>query len=283
MLEEVAGPERSRSGGPAGHGGVMSEAGAPWALVTGASSGLGIELARGLAARRVNLILVARREAAMQELATALEQRWGVRTAVEVLDLSQPGSAAVLEQRLRRQGIEPEILINNAGSGIGGLFVEQDPERVRAMLQLDIVTLTELALLFGRRMAARGRGSILLVASTAAYQPTPMTAAYGAAKAYVLSLGEALHAELAPHVAVTVLSPGLMDTGFAKVSGYEPPASVRHTVLAPERVAQIGLEALFARRSSVIPGGLNKVLAFSSRLLPRSLQARLVFRATTAA
>ena len=260
----------------------MSETAPPWALVTGASGGLGVELACGLAARRINLVLVARREAPMRKLAADLERSYGVRIVVEVLDLARPGSALSLQQRLERQAIEPEILINNAGCGIGGLFVEQDAERLRAMLQLDIVTLTELALVFGRRMATRGRGFILLVGSTAAYQPTPITAAYGAAKAFVLSLGEALHVELAPRVGVTVLSPGLMDTGFAAVSGYEPPASVRRTVLSPERVAHIGLEALFAHKSSVVAGGLNKMLAFCSRLMSRHLQAKLVFRATRA-
>jgi short-subunit dehydrogenase len=258
----------------------MSQSEAPWALVTGASSGLGVELARGLAARSINLILVARREAPMRELAASLEQRWGVRVDVEVLDLAQPGSALTLQHRLELRAIEPEILINNAGCGLAGPFVEQDPERVRAMLQLDIATLTELTLVFGRRMAARGKGLILLVGSTAAYQPTPMTAAYGASKAFVLSLGEALHVELAPRVGVTVLSPGLMDTAFATVSGYEPPASVRRTVLTPEEVARIGLAALFARRSSVVPGRLNKLLAFCTRLMPRHLQAALVYRAT---
>jgi uncharacterized protein len=260
----------------------MTQSAAPWAVVTGASSGLGVELARGLAARGINLVLVARRAAPMRELAAALEQRWGVLVFEQALDLAQPGSAQALQRDLGARGIEPEILINNAGSGIGGLFVEQDPERVRTMLQLDIVTLTELALIFGRRMAARGNGFILLVGSTAAYQPTPMTAAYGAAKAFVLSLGEALHVELAPKVGVTVLSPGLMDTEFAGVSGYKPPASVRRTVLPPEKVAQIGLEAMFARRSSVVAGRLNKLLVWCSRLLPRHLQAVLVFRATRA-
>jgi len=251
-------------------------------VVTGASGGLGAELARGLAARGINLVLVARRETPMLELAADLGKRWGIRAIVEVLDLSQPGSATALQQRLARTGIEPEILINNAGSGLGSLFIEQDPERLRAMLQLDVVTLTELALLLGRGMAARGKGLILLVGSTAAFQPTPMTAAYGAAKAFVLSLGEALHVELAPCVGVTVLSPGLMDTGFAGASGYQAPAAVRHTVLAPAEVARIGLEALFAHKPGVVAGRLNKVLAFCSRLMSRHLQAKLVFGATKA-
>ncbi len=260
----------------------MAHSGARWALVTGASSGLGVALARNLAARKINLVLVARRESPMRELATELQRRWDVRIVVEALDLAQADAAVRLRRRLEDQGIEPDILINNAGFGIGGPFIEQDPNRLRSMLQLDIVAVTELAHVFGQRMAQRGCGFILLVGSTAAYQPTPITAAYGAAKAFVLSLGEALHVELAPKVGVTVLSPGLMDTGFAGVSGYEPPSSVRRTVLLPERVAKVGLDALFARRSSVVPGGLNKVLAFCSRFMSRHLQARLVFRATAA-
>lgn len=258
----------------------MAHSDALWALVTGASSGLGVALARNLAARKINLVLVARREPPMRELAAELEGRWDVQVIVEALDLAQTDAAAALQRRLADRGIEPDILINNAGFGIGGPFIEQDSSRLRSMLQLDIVTLTELAHVFGRRMAERGRGFILLVGSTAAYQPTPITAAYGAAKAFVLSLGEALHVELAPKVGVTVLSPGLMNTGFAGVSGYVPPSSVRRTVLPPERVAEIGLNALFAHRPGVIPGALNKVLAFASRFMSRHLQARLVLRAT---
>ena len=146
------------------------------------------------------------------------------------------------------------------------------------MLQLDIVALTELTHVFGRRMADRGRGRILLVASLAAYQPAPLLAAYGAAKAYVLSLGEALHVELAPRVGVTVLSPGLMDTEFNDVSGYTMKPSMRRTLLPTGRVAEIGLDALFRGRSSVIAGRLNRAMAFSTRFLSRRFQARTVYR-----
>lgn len=142
---------------------------------------------------------------------------------VKAVDLAEPDSAAALQLRLDNREIEPSILVNNAGFGLSSAFLDQDPQRLRAMLQLDIVTLTELTQVFGKRMAGRGRGHILLVASLAACQPTPLLAAYGAAKAFVLSFGEALHAELAPKVSVTVLSPGLMDTGFFEVSGYPQP------------------------------------------------------------
>lgn len=251
-----------------------------WALVTGASSGLGIALARSLAARHVNLVLTARREAPMQELAAELTQRHGIEVAVEAADLGRPGSAADLQRRLDERGVAPDILINNAGFGLSGPFLEHDPERLRAMLQLDIVSLTELTQLFGTRMAARGSGHILLVASLASYQPSPLLASYAAAKAYVLSLGEALNVELAPKVGVTVLSPGLMDTGFNDVSGFRTPDSVKSTMLAPSKVAEIGLDAMFAGRPSVIAGGLNKVIAFSNRFTSRHLQAKLTQRMT---
>ncbi len=252
----------------------MSHAGTSWALVTGASSGLGIEFARGLAARHVNVVLSARSAPPMRDLAEELRRAHGVEVRVEALDLSAPGSAGELQQRLDRAGIAPDVLVNNAGFGHHGAFLDQDPERLRAMLQLDIVSLTELSHAFGRRMAARGRGHILLVGSLAAYQPVPLLAAYAAAKAYVLSFGEALHVELAPQVGVTVLSPGLMDTGFNAASGYDTPAALAVTKLPPARVAGIGLNALFAGRSGVIAGRLNQAMAFSNRLLPRHVSAK---------
>lgn len=249
-----------------------------WALVTGASSGLGIELARALAARTINLVLTARREAPMRELAADLASRYGVEVAVEPADLGKPGSAAALQTRMDERGIAPDILINNAGFGLSGPFLEHDPERLQAMLQLDIVSLTELTYLLGQRMLARGDGRILLVASLASYQPSPHLASYAAAKAYVLSLGEALNVELAPKVGVTVLSPGLMDTGFNEVSGFRTPSSVKSTMLLPAEVAAIGLDALFAGKPSVIAGRLNRMLAFSNRFTSRHLQAKLTRR-----
>lgn len=245
-----------------------------WALVTGASSGLGVELARALASRRINLVLTARSDAPMQLLADEFRQKYGVEVVVEPSDLSMPGSADALRQRLGQRGIEPEILINNAGFGLNSAFIDQDAERLRAMLQLNVISLTEVSQMFGRTMAARGRGHILLVASMAAYQPDPLLAAYGASKAYVLSLGEALNVELAPKVGVTVLSPGLMDTSFNAVSGYHTPPSLKRTELLPALVAQIGLDAMFAGKPSVIAGRINKVMAFSGRLLPRHFSAK---------
>lgn len=257
----------------------MQKAGTSWALVTGASSGLGVELARALAARRVNLALTARTEAPMRQLADDIRREHGVEVVVEPLDLSMPGSADALRQRLDQRRIEPDILINNAGFGLNSAFIDHDPECLRAMLQLNVVSLTELSHAFGRRMAARGHGRILMVASMAAFsmaafQPDPLLAAYGASKAYVLSLGEALHVELAPKVGVTALSPGLMDTGFNTVSGFQTPPSLKRTELLPATVARIGLDAMFAGRPSVVAGRLNKVMAFRSRMLSRHFAAQ---------
>lgn len=256
----------------------MSQSGTEWALVTGASSGLGVEFATALAAKRFNLVLAARRAEPMQKLAADLGKRHGVEIVVETIDLGEPKSAAELQTRLDARGIEPKILINNAGYGLNGAFLDHDPDRLRAMLQLDVVTLTELTQVFGKRMAQRGGGHVLLVASMAAHQPTPMLAAYGAAKAYVLSFGEALHVELARKVGVTVLSPGLMDTGFNAVAGYETPDNMRRTMLSPAKVAEIGLTAMFARKPSVIAGRLNAIMAFSTKLMSRHAQAKVVLK-----
>ena len=248
-----------------------------WALVTGASSGLGVAFATALAARHVNLVLTARREEPMRRLAADLETRHGVSVVVEAMDLAAPDGAGALRDRLDARGIELAILVNNAAFGLSGAFVDHDPEALRKMLQLDIVALTELSHVFGRRMMERNGGHILLVASLAAYQPTPLSAAYGAAKAYVLSLGEALHVELAPKIGVSVLSPGLMETGFFEVAGYQPPASFRRTMMTPAAVAAIGLDALFAGRPSVVAGRLNRLIVASNRFTSRRFQAKVTY------
>ena len=256
----------------------MANGNAQWALITGASSGLGREFARALASRNYNLVLAARREEPMQALALELRERHRVEIVVEPIDLSSRESPAELQHRLDEQGIAPDVLINNAAFGISGEFVTQEPDRLREMLQLDILSLTELTRLFGKRMAERGAGHILMVASLAAYQPDPLLAAYGAAKHFVLAFGVALHVELAPKVGVTVVSPGLMDTEFNEVSGFQPKASLKPTIVAPARVAELGLKAMFAGKSSILVGGLNRLAAFSNRFTSRYLQARVTYR-----
>lgn len=249
-----------------------------WAIVTGASSGLGIEFARALARKRTNLILVARREAPMQQLATELRSTYGVEVIVEARDLSQPDSAELLHDSLSRQGIAPEILINNAAFGMSGDFLSQEGTRIQEMLQLDVLAPVSLTHVFGRMMKERGSGHILLVASLAAYQPTPLMAAYGAAKAFVLAFGEALHVELAPTVGVTVVSPGLMETEFFAVSGYTPKEHLKKSMMTPKDVAELGIAAMFAGKPSLIVGRLNKLATLIARFLSRNTQAKLVYR-----
>lgn len=248
------------------------------AVVTGASGGLGEQMARQLAARGYDLVMVARDQAKMERINDELVAAHGITVITEPADLSVPGSAATLHARLTARGLAPEVFINNAASGMTGALVDSDPDQLRAMLQLDVVSMTELTLLFGRAMRARGSGRILIVGSLSAFQPNPNMAAYGAAKAYALSLSEAVHVELAPEVVVTVLTPGLMDTGFNAASGFRTPPGLRRTMLAPEKVARIGLDALFAGKSGVVAGRMNAIMAFSSRFLSRHSAAKAAYR-----
>ena len=245
-----------------------------WALVTGASGGLGEAIARQLGARGMNLVLTARSVERLEAIAASVQADSGVEVRFHPADLSQPGAVDALDEWLVENGIELDVLVNNAGFGMHGAFVEQDLDRLRAMIQLDVMALTELTHLHARRMLARGGGRILLVGSMAAYQPVALLSAYAAAKAYVLAFGEALHVELAPTVTVTVLSPGLMDTGFNAASGYSTPNSLKRMEMLPADVARIGLDALFAGKSGVIAGRLNKVMALASRVVSRHFSAR---------
>lgn len=249
-----------------------------WALVTGASSGFGVDFAHLLAERGANLVLAARSVEPMEDLATALQARHGVRTRVVGIDLARPGVGVELHDRLARDGIEIDVLINNAGYGVYGDFLSQPAARTLDMLQLNIVALTELTHAFARDMAARGRGKILLVSSIGGYQATPTYAAYSASKAYVLLFGEALHEELkARGVGVTVLSPGITATRFLEVSGQRPTLYQRLVMMRSRPVARLGLKALYSGRASIVPGWLNALTAWSNRLMPRMVQRRVAF------
>jgi NADP-dependent 3-hydroxy acid dehydrogenase YdfG len=165
-------------------------------VVTGASSGLGVEFAKLFAEHSANLVLVARRTGPMDQLAEALQKAQSVQVLVIGMDLSRPGAAAELKAELDARGIVIEVLVNNAGFGVYGEFLDQSVEKITEMMRLNIMTLTELTHVFGQEMANRGRGRIVLVASVLGYQAVPGYAAYAASKGYVLLLGEALHQEL---------------------------------------------------------------------------------------
>jgi short-subunit dehydrogenase len=244
------------------------------ALVTGASRGIGRELARQLAADGCNLVLVGRDRAALDELAQALGAQHGVTVRCEAIDLSVPGAVETLWSRIASASIEVDILVNNAGSGFYGNVHDQDPAALERMLQLNVVALATLTRLALPAMVSRRRGRILNVGSLVGYQPAgPRMAAYYASKAFVESFSRGLAAELEESgVTVTTLSPGPTESSFEERSGAAR-SNVYHYLpkADPSRVARAGIEGMKAGAASVIPGLLTKLLAFAGRLSPRSI------------
>jgi len=248
-----------------------------YSIVTGASSGIGLEMAKQLAESH-HLILVSRDEGKLRQAAAAIgDVHPHAVVHAFVADLSAPEAPERVLEFTRELGVQVDVLINNAGFGLYGEHLGLDPERLDAMLQLNIHALCKLCLLFGQQMKARGGGRILNVASTAAYQPTPFFAAYGASKAFVLNFSEALAKELEDFgVTVSCLSPGPTDTAFfGEIDRHGVDAGhfdkrSRHTAM---RVASVGIDALFHGRLSKIVGLKNFWRAWSLRLAPRGLVA----------
>jgi short-subunit dehydrogenase len=239
------------------------------ALVTGASSGLGADFARQLAARGCGLILVARRMERLQELQAEILASYQVPVECLAMDLTEPNAPQKVYDRLKAGKRTVDVLVNNAGYGLFGEFLETPWERIHQMLELDMVALTHLTRLFLPEMVRRNRGYILNVASTGAFQPTPTYAAYSAAKSYVLSLSEALHYELRKtNVKCTVLCPGVTRTEFFAVAGQAMTAYQRLTAMDSARVARIGINAMLKGRSSVVAGWINALFAWGTHFLP---------------
>jgi uncharacterized protein len=250
-----------------------------WGLVTGASSGLGVDFARQLAMRGCNLILSARRQAQLQAVQAELRREYGVEVDVIPMDLATAGAAQRLYDQLRAMGRNVDVLVNNAGYGLFGEFVEIPWERERKMLELDIVTVTEMTKLMVRDMVERDFGYVLQVASIGAYQPSPLYATYSAAKSYVLNFSEALNYELRnTRVRCTVISPGITRTEFLSVSGQQPSFYQRLMLMESEEVARIGIESMLKGRPSVVPGWLNTLTVWSNRLLSRRMATAVAYR-----
>lgn len=244
----------------------------PVTLITGASAGLGAEFARQCAARGEALLLVARRRDRLE----ALRSETGGDVHVIAADLAEAGAAESVMAQVAAEGLAVATLINNAGFGGGGAFAGQPLDRQREMIDLNVRTLTELCHLALGPMIERGKGAILNVASTAAFQPGPGSAVYFATKAYVLSFTEALHQELkGSGIKVSALCPGPTATEFGEVAGYKGPALKRFKGDAAG-VVKAGLGGLDRNQAIVIPGFANKAGAQASRWLPRSTVRRII-------
>ncbi len=243
-----------------------------WVLITGASSGFGEEFARQYAEQGHPLVLVARRLDRLEALAETLRRQYRCEIVVEQVDLSDIAAVTQLHRRLRERGITIEILINNAGHGLQGPFVESPLNAMLAMVQLDVASLTAVTHVFAQDMRMRRRGKILLVASLLAYQGVQNFAVYAAAKAYVLRLGEALHRELKRDgVTVTTLCPGMSDTGFAAAAQQKLTPALKLLMMQPAPVVRTGIRALQAGRISVVSGWANKALVILTWATPRWL------------
>src|ERR1043166_501979 len=230
-----------------------------WVLITGASSGFGEEFARQYAEQGHSLVLVARRLDRLQTIADGLRQQFRIEVVVEQVDLSDVAAIVRLHQRLCEREIAIDILINNAGHGLQGPFLDGQLDAALAMVQLDVTSLTAVTHVFAQDMRARKRGKILLVASLLAYQGVQNFAVYSAAKAYVLRLGEALHRELKRDgITVTALCPGMSDTGFATAAQQKITPALKLLMMKPAPVVRAGIRVLQAGRISVVPGWANK-------------------------
>ncbi len=248
------------------------------ALVTGASSGIGLDLAKRFAAEGYDVALVARSEGKLKEVAAALEAEHKVRTHVVTADLAKPGAADGLVAALEARAIEVDVLVNNAGYASYGAFAETDLADELNMIQVNVVALTHLTKLLVRKMVARREGRVLNLASTAAFQPGPLMAVYYATKAYVLSFSEALANETqGTGVSVTCLCPGPTKTGFQERAKMEESKLVKgKEIMDSLTVARAGYEALHRGQAVVIPGFMNKMMAQSVRFLPRSAITSIV-------
>jgi uncharacterized protein len=246
------------------------------ALITGPSSGIGLELARIFARENHNLVLVARSADTLRQLASELEKAYGARSLILALDLSEPGAPAYVLDQTTRAGLTVDVLVNNAGFAQSGLFAENDLEECLRQIQLNITALTHLTRLYLPEMIDRG-GKILNVASTAAFQPGPLMAVYYATKAYVLHFSEAIANELKDSgVVVTCLCPGPTATEFHKRAGATDLNLLRYGVMDARTVAEDGYRGLMAGKPVVISGLKNWLVAQSVRFSPRQMVVGLV-------
>jgi len=240
-----------------------------YVLITGGTSGIGYELAKRFAADGFHLLLVARNEAMLQEVTNELKTKYAVEVTPIAQDLFQPGAAEEIYRQTKEMGIEVSVLVNDAGQGQWGPFVETDLERDLEIIQLNIVALLSLTKLYVRDMVARGRGGIIQLGSEAGKAPVPLLSVYAATKAFVVSFSAALANEMRDTgVTITLLMPGATDTDFFPKAGQEDTVVYRETDLAaPEDVARDGYNAFINGENRIISGSKAKMNVFLSDLM----------------
>lgn len=251
------------------------------ALITGASAGIGEAIARELAGRGHGVTLVARREDRLRTLAQELADRFGVRAEVLGTDLGDATVRAELPRRITELGLDVEILVNNAGFGGGEDFAKTERERLVSMVELNCTALLDLQAVYLPQMVERGRGAVINIASTAAFQPLPGAATYGATKAFVLSLSEAVHEELkGTGVTLTAVCPGPVKTEFPQVAGLQGAEDQVPGMLwmTPESVAKQAVDAAADGKRAIIPGLLNRAGALTGQHAPRMFSLPIVKR-----
>lgn len=246
------------------------------ALVTGASSGIGMHIARILAERGSDLIITARRKDRLEKLAAELGSAHKVRVDVLEADLALPDAAARLYKEAASVRGDIDILVNNAGFGKQNNVVDLTLEEIRAMIQVNITSLTELTRLFAADMKKRGNGRILQLSSIGAFQPSPVYAVYSAAKSYVLSFSYAMNYELkATGVSITTLCPGITETEFHDVAGHEKTGFMKSFSMTARKVALIGVNAMMKRKAMVIPGFSNAFNSWLMESMPRAFSTAI--------
>ena len=247
------------------------------ALITGASGGIGYELAKQFASHHFDLVLVARSEGALLDVKVELERLYGVKVKTIAMDLMPPDATNLLWERLGEMSTKVHVLVNNAGYGAYGPFAQREQEALLGMVDLNIRALTQLTRLALPAMIERGSGKILNVASTAAFQPGPLMAVYYATKAYVLSFTEAIASEVRDQgITVSALCPGPTHTGFGKRASFHPSLLFDRFGMDAEAVARVGYEGLMRGQTIVIPGIKNRLMTQSIRWFPRKLVTSIV-------
>ncbi len=250
------------------------------ALITGASSGIGLEFARLLASEGYNLVMVARDETQLLETKRKLEEAFDIDIRVITKDLSKHEIATEICNELEKEHIQIDVLINNAGVGLFGDFADTDWNRESDILQLNVVTLTHLTKLLIPQMIKRKHGHVLNVASTASFRPGPLMSVYCATKAYVLSLSQAIAKEVAgTGVSVTALCPGPTDTLFNETAGVQKaPLPGSQKIASPREVAEFGYRAMLRGNSVAIHGLKNRATVLIGKFLPRQVITNLVYK-----